>query len=633
MLNWHLRNTAEDWTQLMNLTDLKNSMNTRLTGVVCFLLVLFFSVTTEGLAQEKDSTLAERVNQNKTYKRLMGFITREPEGDRTPIHEKSENAYLKYEGKIIRTIHIERLGFESFVLDTARVMESRIANTANKLHTNTRESVIRNNLFVREGKPLNPYRLADNERFIRNLEYSMDARIYVKPISNSNDSVDLLVVTRDVFSLGGSASARLPSRYKVRIKNVNIAGLGHRAEITQLFDTDRTPHYGYNALYRMNNIKGSFIDATVAYTKLNTGISIGNEHERSFYFYVARDLYQPFTRFAGAIELSDNVSKNVYMEPDSTFIQYHYTLQDYWLGYSFGKKRLPDNLRENRNRKFIALRAVEQQFISPDFPNLTEPDFYAYRNRAALLGQLTFFRQDFYKTQYVLGFGRTEDIPYGYRISLTAGWEKEMSNQRPYIGTEFYYNKILPKGTILTYAVNIGAFWNNRQMEDNLISSKFTRYSKIHDLGRSILRHQFEIGYSILFNQAIKRGFTIRDRDGIIGFLPDSLVGSQRLTLSQETVVFTPWKVLGFRIATVARADLALIKTTDKLFQKQNTFSGFSLGVRVRNENLIFNTIEALVFYYPTTVEGIDHFRYTIKSNFTIRYPTNLVTKPATAFR
>lgn len=208
-----------------------------------------------------------------------------------------------------------------------------------------------------------------------------------------------------------------------------------------------------------------------------------------------------------------------------------------------------------------------------------------------------------------------------------------MQNQRPYLGTEIYYNKIVPNGTILTYNLKLGAYLNNRHTEDNLFSANFTRYSKIHRMGRSIIRHQLEAGIAILFNQQIKRGFTINDRNGIIGFSPDSLVGPQRVTLSQETTIFTPWKLIGFRIAVVPRVDLAFIKASNALFRSQNFFSGFSLGLRIRNENLIFNTIEARVFYYPNTVQGIDHFRFSIKSNFTIRYPTNLVTRPATVFR
>lgn len=560
------------------------------------------------------------------------MITREPETDPNILNGKSEDPYLRHEGKIVRHIKVQRLGFEKLIVDTTRSFESFFSNAANRLHTNTRESVVRNNLFVKAGKPLNPYRVADNERTLRNLPFMLDARIYANPILDSPDSVDLLVVTRDVFSLGGSVSARIPSVYKINIKDINVAGMGQRVQVGQVFDSDRTPVYGYEVLYQYTNIKGSFLDATVAYTKLNHGISIGNENERSVYFKLNRELYQPFARLAGSIELGDNISRNVYNEPDSTFIQYHYSIQDYWMGYSFGYRRMPNNLRENRSRKFIAIRSVEQRFLSPIYAELIEPDRFAYRNRLAFLTELTFFRQDFYKTQYVTGFGRTEDIPYGYRVSFTAGWERELGNQRAYAGSVLNYNNVLSSGAILSYQVKIGGYLNDHLVEDVLFSANFARYSKIQRVGRMIVRHRYESGYAALISQNVKRGMDIRDTNGLIGFKPDSLVGLQRVTFGNEVTVFTPLKILGFRLAPIARIDLALIRRAAPLFKTDNAFLGFSLGLLAGNENLILKTIEARVFYYPKTVEQLDTFGFSITSNYRIRYPTNLVEKPATVF-
>lgn len=604
---------------------------TQFTKVGCLLALSLLLIQVESLGQS-DSTVVEKIKAGSNYKYVMGLITREPATDPQPLNVKSEDAYLEYEGKIIRHITLQRLGFEKIVIDTARNVESFISHAANKLHSNTRESVVRNNLFIRAGKPLNPYRVADNERTLRLLPYILDARIYVKPIRNSPDSVDLVVVTRDVFSLGGSVSARIPSVYKVNIKNINVGGWGQRVQVGQVLDNDRTPRYGYEALYEWTNIKGSFLDATAAYTKLNHGISIGNEDERSVYFKLSRELYQPFARFAGSIELGDNVSRNVYNKPDSTFIQYHYSIQDYWMGYSFGYKKMPNNLRENRNRKFIAIRSVEQRFLSPIYNELIEPDRFAYRNRLAFLTELTFFRQDFYKTQYVAGFGRTEDIPYGYRISFTTGWERELGNQRPYAGSVLNYNKVLPSGTILSYEVKAGGYLKKQHIEDILFSANFTRYSKIQRIGKTIVRHHYESGYAALVNQNVKRGMDIRDTHGLIGFKPDSLVGLQRVTFGNEVTIFTPLKLLGFRVAPIARIDLALIRRAAPLFKLDNLFSGFSLGLLARNENLILNTIEARLYFYPKTVEQVDAFRFNFTSNFRIRYPTNLVNKPATVF-
>jgi hypothetical protein len=600
-------------------------------------VLLCFLVIGVCLGQEKSDTVKNKewinkVNNNKHVKGIMKGISRKPESKKPAFNQKSEDPFLIYDGKIIRKITVQHLGFENTVLDSARNLKNFITHSANRLHTNTKEPIIRNYLFVKEGKPLNPYRVADNERTLRNLDFIMDVRIYVQPILHSTDSVDLLVVTRDVFSLGVSAKIKFGSLYRLNIGDINFGGVGQKVEFDQLFEEGRTPHYGYQGLYRLNNIGGSFIDGTIGYSIINEGVSIGNENEQSLFFKLSRALYQPFARVAGEIEFSDNMSRNVYSEPDSTFSPYRYQIQDYWIGYSFGYKNSPKNLKENRNRKFIAVRAYQQYFLHSRDTNLTEPDRYAYRDKVSLLAQLTFFRQDFYKTQYVVGFGRTEDIPYGYRVSITAGWEKEIENKRPYLGGELAYNHVRPSGYILSYNLKLASYWDGNRAEDGLLALNFSRYSKPYSMSRMIMRHRFEVGYAMLFNQEVKQGININDVNGILGFKPDSLVGNQRMTMSQEEIIFTPWKFLGFRSAFVARADLSLIQRKGALFESQNFFSGFSLGIRARNENLIFNTIEMRLFYYPKTVELVEPFLFKVATNFRIRYPTNLVNKPATVF-
>jgi hypothetical protein len=249
-----------------------------------------------------------------------------------------------------------------------------------------------------------------------------------------------------------------------------------------------------------------------------------------------------------------------------------------------------------------------------------------------MLMQLTFFRQDFYKTQFVVGFGKTEYIPYGYRLSFTSGWESEMGIKRSYFGGEAAYNKVRTTGTILTYNVKLGSYWGNSTTEDGLISFDFSRYSKAYEIKRSVVRHQTIIGYAAIVNQVLKRGIDIRDANGILGFLPDSLFGFQRIVASHETTIFIPMKVLGFRLAPVMRIDMALLKRDRRLLGTQNFFLGISSGLRARNENLIFNTIEVRFFYFPITVERLSNFALNITTNFRIKYPSNLVSKPATFF-
>ncbi|MCW5912758.1 MAG: hypothetical protein KIT62_16935 [Cyclobacteriaceae bacterium] len=598
-----------------------------LIGLVC---VLFLPVALTG----QDTTRLKKIDQlkqSKVTKQVVGAISRTPPAD-TVITIKSEDAFLPYEGKIIRNIIVNRVGFDRTVQDTTRRFKSSVARLANRLHNDTKEWVVRENIFLREGKPFNPYRAADNERYLRDLDFILDSKIFVAPVSEDSDSIDLLVMTRDVFSLGASFSPRGITEHRFRIQEANLGGMGQRLQVAGVYDAGRNPTTGYEYLYRKTNLFGSFVNATAGYTEINTGRSVGNENESAYFFRLDRPLFHPFVRWAGAAEVSRNWSTNITRKEGSAFADYEYLVHDAWAGYSFGFRKLPSSLAENRNRRFVAARAFEERFLKrPE--NISGNDRLTYSDRVTFLGQLTFFRQDFYKTNYVLGFGRTEDVPYGYRVSFTGGWERELDKERLYTGAELNWSTVNENGTFYTYSVKLGNYWSEELVEDGLAQFGISRYSRLYFTGKTKIRHQAEINFASQINRSQKRLLDIRDTNGLQGFRPDSLWGAQRLTFRTETVVFTPWKLAGFHFAPVARIDLAyLAKENRVLFQKQNFYSGFSAALRARNENLIFNTVEARVYYYPKTVETLEPWRFEFRANLRIKYPTSLVTAPATVY-
>lgn len=583
----------------------------------------------------QDTTRVKKIQQLKDKKvtqRMMGFISRTPSAD-TVTNKKSEDAFMPYEGKIIRKIVVNQIGFERSIQDTTRSIRNFVTKAANRLHNDSKAWVIRENIFLRENKPLNPYRVADNERYLRDLDFILDSHIYVIPVSPESDSVDLLVMTRDVFSLGASFSPRSPTEYRFKVQEANLAGMGQRLQVSGIIDPDRSPASGYEILYQKKNVLGSFINASVGFTQINTGRSIGNEEENAYFFRLDRPLFHPFVRWAGGGEFSRNWSENLFRKADSLYARYDYEIRDLWAGYSFGHRKLPSAITENRNRKFIAIRAFEEHFLeSPTVP-LSFEERILYSDRVTMLAQLTFFKQDFYKTRYVLGFGRTEDVPYGYRVSFTSGWEKELGNKRPYTGAELIWSTVNKNGTFYTYNVRLGNYWGDETIEDALAQVNVSRYSRLYLIGKMKLRNQLEGGYTVQVNRTVKPSLDIRDVNGINGFRPDSLRGAMRLNFRTETVLFTPWKLLGFGLAPVARFDFAyLSKADDRLIRARNFYSGMSAALRARNENLIFNTIEARVYYYPRTVEALDNFRFEFRANLRIKYPTNLVTAPATVY-
>jgi hypothetical protein len=600
------------------------------------LTILICSLFSASWAQQKRDSVPsksfyKRLRDNKMAQKLIQNLKRKEQD--TIFNVKSEDPYLKYEGKIIRKITIERIGFEKNILDTTHTIFSRVAHAGNKLHNTTKEWVIRDNLFIRSGKPLNSYRIADNERYLRDLDFILDSRIFVKPIPNSPDSIDLRVVTRDVFSAGASFNPYSFSNYKYQVQEANLGGMGQRLQYSGVFNNLRDPHFGSDILYRKTNMFGTFINGSLEYTSINTTSIYGREDEKSLSFVLARPLFMPYTRWAGGVTLSRNKSANVLNKPDSVYQNYRYNIQDYWVGYTFGQHKKFKEIRENRNRKFVAIRAFDQQYLQVPYIQLNQFDKLLYNNRTSVLGQVTFFRQDFYKTRYVLGFGRTEDIPYGYRFSFTSGFEKEQGRQRPYAGADIYRNIVNKNGSFLIYELMLASYYKNGRSEDALFSFNLTSYTKIIKVGEYKIRHQLDVGYAQQFNQLEKRPLDINNTNGIILFEPDSLLGNRRINIRSQTVLFTPWKLGGFNIAPLFRLEGAyLSQLHETVFEKKNFFSSISGGFRVRNENLIFNTIEARAIYYPRTIDGISHIGFNVQANLKIKYPTILVTAPATVY-
>ncbi len=187
---------------------------------------------------DTSKNIVNTVIDSKASQELQKAITRKP-----PVQEvlniKSEEAFLPYDGKVIRNIIVNHVGFEKSITDTTANIKSRMARIGNALHVNSKEWVIRDHIFFQEKKPLNPYKLADNERFLRDLDFILDARIFIMPLSSTEDSVDVLILTRDVFSIGGTISPRGSDGFRFRVYDVNVLGMGQRMQYNGYYDPDR----------------------------------------------------------------------------------------------------------------------------------------------------------------------------------------------------------------------------------------------------------------------------------------------------------------------------------------------------------------------------------------------------------
>ncbi|NJK98910.1 MAG: hypothetical protein HC905_31945 [Bacteroidales bacterium] len=106
----------------------------------------------------------------------------------------------------------------------------------------------------------------------------------------------------------------------------------------------------------------------------------------------------------------------------------------------------------------------------------------------------------------------------------------------------------------------------------------------------------------------------------------DSLRGNERLNIHFETVSFSPWYFYEFRFVFFASAEFSFFGKKTNIWANP-IYPGFSIGVRIRNERLVFNTLELRLHLYPNKPE-YSRTQFLRISGEQVLTPENFATKP-----
>lgn len=554
---------------------------------------------------------------------ILNAVTRSAGSDTNQVvlNVKVEDPYMPYKDKIIRKIHIKQLGFENPINDTTHRISYFGTRLLNSTHRTTRNWVIRNNLFIKEGTPVSTLKMADNERFLRSLNFIQDARIVIQPIENEEDSVDVEVITKDVFTIQFELSDASADRIRGKIGDANAFGLGQLMQVRWLYETKRDPTSGYEFLYSKSNIANTFINATLAYSRINGSLRDGLQNEAGWRVTFDRPLYSQYAHIAGSLSIGNNQTHNYYNQPDSQFYRYRYSMVDGWIGY---------NLRTGTteyDRQFISGRYMNMPFTALPY-QVGNKYHERFNSKQLLLGSYTFFRQNFYKTNYLYGFGITEDVPYGYNISLTGGWYKQNGLGRAYAGVDANRYIITRNGNIIQYFLRTGGFFHRGIWEDANVLAGASMFSKLMLVGGMKVRQYLRFSATRQINRVTFDPLRIDNAFGIRYFSSDSVLGNKRISLHSETYLFLKYKVFGFKFAPFVFGDASLLTPESKAMKKSELYYFIGGGVRTRNENFVFGTIELRAVYYPKTLPYTSQFKIMLNTDINFRFNSNYIKAP-----
>lgn len=591
------------------------------------LLLVCLGVCHYASGQEKDTSGKKRTFFGNIWYGIRTSFGKDTTGRQASVTVLNTDAMLPYEGKIIRSIRTRQLGFENNLFDYDSTSNFIYFGTRvlNALHTKSRSSTIRRNIYLREGTAFNPYLAADNERYFRTIGFIQDARIFIR---EDGDSIDIAFVTKDLFAYSPYIGGISPFRQRFGLSNINILGSGQKVSFVVLHDTRRDPGFGFDAGYAYNNIGGSFINAAFNYGKITRNIYDRREDEETFLLQLERPLVSQYKRFAGGLTVGKGRSLNMFPNYyGGDYYSYEYGVVDAWGGYNIGAQKYLNNKKLNI-KKFVGLRYFNYHFFETPY-QVDERTFdQRFNSRQGILASFTLFRQYYYKTRYIYGFGSTEDVPTGFNVTMTGGWYKQLDLSRPYLGLDAYRYIVSHKRDVAGLFFRSGIFLNHGQIEDASIMFGASFFTRVMNMGNAKMRQYFRASYASIINRVALNPLRINNTLGLRSFSSDLASGNSRLALRSETFFFLEQKYFGFRLSPFAAADLAYLSHNKIATDEAGFFYGIGGGLRVRNDNLVFGTVELRGIFLPRRLAGDNRVKLSMAVNLRFRYNNNYVSKP-----
>ena len=538
--------------------------------------------------------------------------------DTTPII-RSEAPFLKYQGKTIRHISIKTIDpFGPTVADTNVKPVTWISKTGNKTHFTTQKYVIRKNLLFKEGQTVDPLLLADNERILREMSSISDVNIIVSSLDPDSDSVDIIVVVKDVYSIGFDFLSVTAKESVFRLYDGNFLGTGDRLENEFSINSNRAPFIREDGVrYFLSNISGTFINGLASYFHDD----IGNQNVG---FQLNRNFFSNRTRWAGSggyqyLRYVDKIN-------DSVNITSYLYDANLWIGRAFFLKTKGEPVR-----LIISEVAYNRHYYSRPFFSLDSNK--GYYNHFQLFTGFSISRNNYYLTDYVFKLGKRENIPYGHLFQITLGPEFNDYYTRFYGGALIAYGNFIKKFGYLSGRVSFGGYFLRSSFEDAILKLQIRYMTYLFTTPdrrfkfRTYLISDYRTGFNFKLNN--------KDFSNINQYLQlnkttdeNSLQGTGALAATLSLLVYTPWYFYGFKFALMEQLQGGFVAKYKAALFGTRFYPGIRTGLVLSNDNLIFPALVFSLFYYPSSPSGGSSLQFLLDTSIGLQFPDYNVSAP-----
>jgi hypothetical protein len=175
----------------------------------------------------------------------------------------------------------------------------------------------------------------------------------------------------------------------------------------------------------------------------------------------------------------------------------------------------------------------------------------------------------------------------------------------------------------------LGGYFYRRRFEDVDILFNVEHFTRLRKLNTKWYNRVFmSSGITAQANPHLNVPLFLNSNFGLPYFSNDSLKSDLRATIKLESVFYNTTKILGFRFAPFIFSDAILVKPSRMNLKRSDIFTAVGGGVRTRNENLTFGTVELRAYYFPRTNGEMNPWKIEINSNIRFKFRSNFISRP-----
>lgn len=321
--------------------------------------------------------------------------------------EPPDSKTLEQDAASIGEITLEK----STVFDLSNPDENNwLYRLANRLHIVTQDKVIRKQLLFQSGDAYSKRLVDESERILRQNRYFFDAEI--KPVRYHDGIVDVVVMTRDVWTLSPDISVSRSggeNRTKIGLEETNLLGRGQLLRVARIENVDRTSR------------SFEFGDRHLGKSWVSAFLKIAdNSDGKSNLLSVIRPFYALDTRWSAGGWLVDDDRRSALYVLGEEAAEYQHK-RDYVSAFGGWSKGLQNDWVRRWTAGIVHDDNRFSPVVTPTLPAVIPED----RRLVYPFIGLEVVENEFETSRNRDQIGKTEDFFMGSRLSASLGWSDE----------------------------------------------------------------------------------------------------------------------------------------------------------------------------------------------------------------